>query len=155
MAPADLATGITIAPTLTVHVADALTVAQTVSFYGRPKDGPPGADFTLIAIPDPQNYASTYNSIYNAQMNWVVANKTTSNIKYVMSLGDNVNSSTTYPGEFTAATTAWDILTTGGVPYGLTLGNHDGAPSSTANFNTAFGTRISTQPTYGGRYGTS
>ena len=88
-------------------------------------------------------------------MNWVVGEKTTSNIKYVMSLGDNVDNSTTYPGQFTNAMTAWDILTTGGIPYGLTLGNHDGAPSPTTNFNTAFGTRISTQPTYGGRYGTT
>ena len=55
------------------------------------------------------------------------------------------------PGEWTNATTAWDILTSGGVNYGLGLGNHDGAPSSTGNFNTAFGTRISTQSTYGGR----
>ncbi len=51
--------------------------------------------------------------------------------------------------------TAWDILTSGGVPYGLTLGNHDGAPSATGNFNTAFGSRIASQLTYGGRYGTS
>jgi uncharacterized repeat protein (TIGR01451 family) len=151
VSPADLATGSSTSAPLTVHVTDSRSAPLSVSFYGRVKNGPAGADFTLIAIPDPQLYAKSYPSIYNAQMNWVVANKTTSNIKYVLSLGDNVDSSSTYPGEFTTATTAWDILTTGGVPYGLTLGNHDGAPSSTTNFNTAFGTRISTQLTYGGR----
>ncbi len=41
------------------------------------------------------------------------------------------------------------------MPYGLGLGNHDGAPSGTGNYNTYFGSRISGQPTYGGRYGTS
>lgn len=147
-APVDGASGVVEPVNLSVNVSDADLDNLTVKFYGRQK----APDFTLIAIPDPQYYAKTYPSIYNAQMNWVVGNKTSSNIKFVMSMGDNVDSSTTYPGEFTNATTAWDILTNGGVPYGLALGNHDGAPSSTANFNTAFGTRIASQPTFGGRY---
>ena len=112
VSPADGATGVSTSATLTVNVDDARDSDLTVSFYGRPEDGPPGADFTLIAIPDPQYYASTYPSIYDDQMNWVVAEKTPRNIKYVMSLGDNVNTYST-SSEWTAATTAWDILTTG------------------------------------------
>ena len=154
VAPTNGATGVAMPVELKVHVDDARNSELTVSFYGRPKSGPPGVDFSLIAIPDPQYYASTYPSIYNAQMNWVVANKTSSNIPYVVSLGDNVDdaSSTTQWGN---AANAWDLLTAGGVPYGLQLGNHDGAPSATGNFNTYFGSRLSTQATYGGRYGTS
>ncbi len=71
-----------------------------------------------------------------------------------MSLGDNVDTASAGT-QWTNATTAWDILTTGSVPYGLTVGNHDGAPTATGNFNTNFGARLAGQPTYGGRYGTS
>jgi fibronectin type 3 domain-containing protein len=150
--PANAATDIPTSTTLTVHVNDAYNSNQTVSFYGRPKTGEPGADFSFIAIPDAQYYASTYPLIYNAQMDWVVNNKTTRNIAYVASLGDNVDNSS-ISTQWDAATTAWDILTTGGVPYGLTLGNHDGAPSSTTNFNAAFAASLSGQSTFGGRYG--
>ena len=152
--PADLATGISSSPTLTVNVTEAHSAPLTVSFYGRVKNGAPEADFSLIAIPDPQYLAASFPSIYNSQMNWVVANKTSSNIKYVMSLGDNVDVASAGT-QWTNATTAWDILTTGSVPYGLTVGNHDGAPTATGNFNTNFGARLAGQPTYGGRYGTS
>lgn len=154
VSPADTGTGISTSPDLSVHVSDSRNSDLTVSFYGRLTDGPPGADFTLVAIPDPQNYAASYPSIYNSQMNWVVSNKTTDNIKYVMSLGDNVNTQT-ISSEWTAATTAWNILTTGGVPFGLAVGNHDGGPSDTANFNTNFGSSLSSQLSFGGRYGTS
>ena len=145
VAPADLATGVTMPPELTVHVTDERNAPLTVSFYGRPKDGFTGDDFSLIAIPDPQFYASTYPSIYYAQMNWVVANEAALNIPFVISLGDNVDtaSSTT---QWDVAAAAWDILTTGGVPYGLELGNHDGAPSSTGNFNSYFASRLAGPP---------
>lgn len=154
VSPADAATGVSTSASLSVHVTDALNVPLTVSFYGRQKTGAPGTDFSLIAIPDPQYYAATYPSIYNAQMNWVVSNKATLSIPFVVSLGDNVNTAST-TSEWTTAATAWDILTSGGVPYGLTVGNHDGAPSSTSNFNTYFGSRLSSQTEFGGRYGTS
>ena len=155
VSPADAATGVTVPAQLTVHVSDTQNSDLTVSFYGREMGASGGEDFTLIAIPDPQYYAQAANNdIYNAQMNWVVNNKIARNIKFAMSLGDNVNTSTTI-SEWAAATAAWDILTSGSMPYGLVSGNHDGAPSSTGNFNTYFGSRISGQPTYGGRYGTS
>lgn len=154
VSPLNLAADVPISTNLTVHVTDSRNASQTVYFYGRPKIGIPGTDFSLIAIPDPQYYAANTPSIYNAQMNWVVTNKTTLDIPFVVSLGDNVNTAT-IPSEWTNATTAWDILATGGVPYGLTAGNHDGAPSSTSNFNTYFGSRLSSEPEFGGRYGTS
>lgn len=154
VAPADGATGVPIPATLSVHVDDARGSNLSVSFYGRLKNGLAGEDFTLIAIPDPQYYASTYPSIYDDQMNWVVANKTTSNIPYVISLGDNVDDASS-TAQWDIAAAAWDILTTGGLPYGMEVGNHDGGPSNTGNFNAYFGSRIASQLTYGGRYGTS
>ena len=145
VSPANGATGVSTSATLTVNVADARNSDLTVSFYGRPKDAVKGNDFSLIVIPDPQYYAASYPSIYYAQMNWVVANEAALNIPFVISLGDNVDtaSSTT---QWDVATAAWDILTTGGVPYGLELGNHDGAPSSTGNFNSYFASRLAGPP---------
>ncbi|MBI5946438.1 MAG: hypothetical protein HY864_18910 [Chloroflexi bacterium] len=152
--PANGAINITTPPTLTANFSDADLDALTVDFYGRIKNAPAGADFTIIAIPDPQYYAASYPSIYNAQMNWIVNNKTSSNIIYALSLGDNVDTSSSTT-QWTNATTAYDILTAGGVQYGIEAGNHDGAPAATGNFTTYFGTRKTSQPTYGGRYGTS
>ncbi len=154
VAPANGATDVSDPVSLTVHASDPVAENLTVSFYGRPKDSSSAADFTLIAIPDPQYYAASHPEIYDNQMNWVVANQSAKNIVFTASLGDNVDNIDT-AAQWTNATHAWDILTTGEVPYGMELGNHDGAPSNTSNFNSNFGTRISTQSTYGGRYGTT
>lgn len=145
------ATGIAVPATLSVHTADAFNSNLTVTFYGRPKSSPPGPDFSVVAIPDPQYYAATYPSIYNAQMTWVVNNKSAQNIVFAASMGDNVDNKDD-AAQWTRAASAWDILAGGGVPYGLALGNHDGAPSSTANFNASFDSRLAAQPTFGGRY---
>ncbi|MCW5844141.1 MAG: tandem-95 repeat protein, partial [Caldilinea sp.] len=154
VAPADGAGDVTQPPALTVNVTDPEADEMTVTFYGRIKNAPPAPDFTLIAIPDPQYYASTYPAIYTAQMQWIVENKTTRNIVYAASLGDNVDVSTNAT-QWDRAVAAYDILATGGVPYGLVAGNHDGAPASTAEFNARFATRKTVQASYGGRYGTS
>jgi len=152
--PTTGAAGVSTSPTLTANFSDTDLDDLTVQFYGRIKNAPPGPDFTLIAIPDPQYLAATYPSVYNAQMNWVVNNKNSRNIAYVVSLGDNVDTASNAT-QWTNATTAWDILTTGGVQYALGIGNHDGAPAATENFNTNFAARKTAQATYGGRYGTN
>ncbi len=151
--PQDMARNVSVDVPLRVSVSDPRTTGLTVSFYGRMRAAGSGEDFTLVAIPDPQFYAQPASvGIYNAQMNWVVSNKGAFNIQYVLSLGDNVDGYGT-GSEWAAAASAWDILTRGGVPYGIFPGNHDGAPASTANFNTWFSARIAGQPTYGGHYG--
>ena len=157
VAPANGASNVPTTAALSVTVSDPETQPLDVTFYGRPLQAAAGPDFTIIAIPDPQYYASTYPSIYDAQMQWVKDNKTAENIVYVASLGDNVDvaSNTTH---WTNADHAWDILdavdTWLGVPYGLTAGNHDGAPSNTGNFNTYFGeSRFTDKPWVHGHYG--
>jgi hypothetical protein len=153
VSPINAATNVPTSATLTVTVSDPGNDDQTVSFYGRPKDSV-GEDFTLVVIPDPQIYAARFPSIYYSQMQWVVDNKTSSNIAYVISLGDNVNDPNN-PTEWGVATTAYDMLTAGGVPYGIELGNHD-ALSDSIYFNNYFNSRKTLQTTtYGGRYGTS
>jgi len=39
--------------------------------------------FTIIALPDTQNYASTYPDIFTNLTQWIVANKEACNIVYV------------------------------------------------------------------------
>ncbi|HEY3311515.1 MAG TPA: LamG-like jellyroll fold domain-containing protein [Anaerolineales bacterium] len=151
--PLNNATNVSTPVTLSVNVTDPENHPLDVTFYGRPIQGAAGPDFSLVVIPDPQYYASTYPSIYNAQMNWVANNKTSSSIVFVAGLGDNVDVASNAT-QWTNAANAWDILDTAGVPYGLTAGNHDGAPSATATFNSYFGTqRFTGKSWYGGHYG--
>ncbi|MBN1314355.1 MAG: hypothetical protein JXA42_02765, partial [Anaerolineales bacterium] len=149
VAPLSGATNISQNPTLSVAVSDPENQSLDVTFYGRPA----GADFTIIAIPDPQEYAADYPDIYYAQMNWITNQRASRNIVFVPSLGDNVLTASNH-AQWAVADTAWDILDTAGVPYGLNAGNCDGAPSNTYNFNVYFGTsRFLSKPWYGGHYG--
>ncbi len=149
--PLDGATNVPTSPTLAVDVSDPDHEDITVSFYGRAASAV-GEDFTLAVIPDGQYYASTYPAIYNAQMDWIVNNQATENIVYVASLGDNVDTDNTT--QWGVVDAAYDRLDAANIPYNLVLGNHDGAPSNTANYNTFFGqSRFVTKPTYGGYMG--
>ena len=56
VAPADLATGVSVSPTLEVTVSDPESDAMDVTFYGRLTGPLPGPDFSIIAIPDTQHY---------------------------------------------------------------------------------------------------
>ena len=127
----------------------------TVNFYGQEYIA--SENFTLAVLPDTQNYvaAGGNRAMFDTQTEWIVNNAVGENIAYVTHLGDIVNTN--------ANTSEWDIagkltnpigaltrLDQAGIPYGLTLGNHDGAPDSTGNFNTYFpGTRVGD-----GHYGT-
>src|SRR5690242_15905434 len=48
-------------------------------------------NFTVIVLPDPQNYSQFFPGIFNAQTQWVVQNRVSRNIKFVIGLGDTVN----------------------------------------------------------------
>ena len=151
--PANNATNIPTTTTLSVNVSDPENHPLDVTFYGRPRQSAAGPDFTLVVVPDPQYYAATYPAIYNAQMNWIVNNKSNNNVVYVASLGDNVDIASNAT-QWSNADAAWDLLDAGNVAYGLAAGNHDGAPSGTASFNNYFGvSRFAGKSYYGGHYG--
>ena len=88
-------------------------------------------DFTIIALPDTQNYSQYYPTIYSAQTQWIVNNKDALNIVYVAHEGDIVNtasSTTEWNNADDAMNLLEDPLTTGlpdGIPYGVVPGNHD------------------------------
>ncbi|GAA5126452.1 RICIN domain-containing protein [Luteolibacter yonseiensis] len=104
-----------------------------------------GSDFSMVVMPDTQKeiagvVGSTPQMFYD-QINWINANRTSSNIQYVAGVGDIV--------DYGAIASQWTTATTGyyqldnTVPYGLVAGNHDFDSSSPVftlnNYNTHFG----------------
>src|SRR4029079_8066194 len=87
-------------PTLDVTVTDPEGDPMTVTFYGRDAAAT-GPDFTVIALPDTQFYVSSPSvnggspATFDAQTQWIVANKTALNIADVAQLGDCVNTAAT------------------------------------------------------------
>jgi hypothetical protein len=156
--PADNAVGVVVHGEYTNTVVLSTTVSDpdtltnlTAKFYGRPLcDTAP--NFTIVALPDTQYYSSQTNNglraMFDAQTSWIVNNEVERNISFVTHLGDIVD---TYSdsaqwdiaGKLTAPKGALTALDDAGIMYGLTVGNHDGGPSNTANFNSYFpSTRI-------------
>ncbi len=165
--PADSAVNVSTSPTLEVTVTDPEAENMTVTFYGRPLASS-NSDFTLIAMPDTQKYATQFSPIFAAQTQWIVDNKDALNIAHVMQLGDCVDNGDIV-AEWEFADAAFSLIenpaTTGlsdGIPYSITVGNHDQDPvgdpngSSTALYNQYFGSaRFSGRNYYGGYYGTN
>ena len=88
---------------------------------GEPPQTEPGA-FTIVVLPDTQNYSERYPATYLAQTNWIVANQQDRNIAAVLHLGDITNNNA--PAEWENAAKAMRVLD-GKLPYTLVPGNHD------------------------------
>jgi hypothetical protein len=78
--------------------------------------------WTLVLLPDTQKYTVRYPGLYDSQTNWVVRNKETRNIKYVLHMGDITNNGS--KSQWQRAKESMSLLD-GQVPYVLNLGNHD------------------------------
>ncbi len=172
-APSDEATGIGSSTTVSAGLADPEGAATTVTFYGR-KTTPlaPGADFTLMTLPDTQYYSQNTGgqraATYDAQTQWMVDNRDALNIAFVSHMGDIVQS-----GDFNGNPREWlvadaamrriesqpETLRAHGLPWGGAPGNHDQSPigdagGATVFFNQYFGSNRFTGRTYfGGHYG--
>jgi hypothetical protein len=176
--PADNATGISSGPSLSVAATDPEGANLTVTWYGRSlAPVTPGPDFTLIGQPDTQYYTGQVNNGTNAMLktinNWIVTNRVSRNIQYVATLGDCVEHGDAGDGvtpniEWMRADTSYKIIEDpeatelpDGIPYGVTVGNHDQSPNGDANgtttfYNQYFGeARFSGRPYYRGHYGTN
>ena len=141
---------------------------------GMPVINRPSRNFAIVPIPDTQFYTGQINggnnSIFKSQANWILSNKNALNIKYLTHLGDCVQN-----GDAAFAEIEWmradtsmaiieDPVSTQlpfGIPYGISVGNHDQSPignaSGTTNlFNQYFGVnRFAGRDYYGGHYGTN
>ncbi|MBN2022294.1 MAG: metallophosphoesterase, partial [Pirellulales bacterium] len=83
--------------------------------------------FTIILLPDTQNYSTSYPEIYNIQTQWIADHKDSHNIQFVLHQGDVTNNNNAT--EFARARTAMSTLDAAGVPYSMAAGNHDYGPS--------------------------
>jgi hypothetical protein len=121
-------------------------------------------------MPDTQHYTDNGGSNaanFTAQTQWIVANKDSRNIVFVTGLGDIVENGDANDSEWQIAHGAYslieDPLTTflaDGIPYGLSVGNHDQSPigggssATTSKYNQYFGiSRFNGRGYYGGHYG--
>jgi hypothetical protein len=80
-------------------------------------------DFSIVVLPDPQHYASKHTKVGLAQTEWICQNAAKLQIKFVISVGDNVDSGWV-DREFKNSVSFMDKLN-GVVPYGVATGNHD------------------------------
>ncbi|MDB6024780.1 MAG: phosphohydrolase [Verrucomicrobiales bacterium] len=175
VAPANNATNIASAPSLKVTANNTAGGNLTVTFFGHRLAVPgPGPDFLIPVLPDTQNYAreaagsgTATKEMWFAQMDWIIANRVSENIPFVATLGDCVNNAdqlfqwknatnANYRLEKQSSTQLLE-----GIPYGITVGNHDQDPNgdpdgSTAFYNQYFGSSHFTGKSYyGGHYDTN
>lgn len=94
IAPTNAATGLGVAPKLQVTVPPGLNSNVSVTFYGRLVAAPnnTNGDFTVVTLPDTQFYSATMNggspAMFQAQTDWIVANRSNLNVRFVTHLGD-------------------------------------------------------------------
>lgn len=81
------------------------------------------ADFTVILLPDTQIYSAGFPDTYLAQTRWIRDHAKDQNIRFVIHLGDIVNT-VDEPQQWQAADRAHKLLD-GVVPYSVLPGNHD------------------------------
>ncbi|QEL17915.1 metallophosphoesterase [Limnoglobus roseus] len=137
------------------------TVVPKVDPYADAKfvDGPPpkiaSGSFTVVVLPDTQNYCASHPDQYMAQTKWIVDQKAERNIACVLHLGDITNNNNAKQWE--VAVKAMKQLD-GHVPYFLSLGNHDygtngGCQTRATMFNDYFHVKdYRSLPTFGGTY---
>jgi len=172
VSPSDGGLGVLPAPTLDVMVSDPESNPLTVTYYGRGISTSPGAPFSIVMLPDAQYYTSELNegsiATFRAQTQWIVDAMDSLNIVYVNQIGDiSENGDSGLPqweGGWTAMQTLEDPVATQlpeGLPYGVTVGNHDQTPNGNAAGTTTFynayygAAHFAARPYYGGHFGSN
>ena len=95
-------------------------VSASATASGDERDGV----FSIIGLPDTQNYSESYPEIYAGQTNWVVERIRALDIRFVTHFGDIVQHAD-LEEEWLDADEAMLVLDAAGVPQGVTSGNHD------------------------------
>ena len=81
--------------------------------------------FVFIILPDTQKYTMYNPQFFSKQVEWIVTNKDSLNIKFVSHLGDIVQSGGLENSEWETASKAFSLLEKSNIPYGIIPGNHD------------------------------
>ena len=134
-----------------VEAAQAVQTEQAAEVKKMVLPFVPGS-WTLVVLPDTQNYSASYPGLFNLQTQWVVDNKDKYNIVYVLQNGDVTNNDNKQ--EWERASRAFSRLDSV-VPYAIVPGNHDysgGSPKDrTTLMNNYFPpSRFAKWPTFGG-----
>lgn len=111
-------------------------------------------NFSIVLLPDTQNYSEKYPDTYVAQTLWIREHMKDENIKFVIHLGDIVQYSTKKV-EWENADRAMKLLD-GVVPYSVAPGNHDMVVKSrdSSLYNKFFSpARFADRKWYGGHMG--
>jgi len=117
---------------------------------------PTGAEkpFTVVLLPDTQNYAAFFPETFLAQTRWIKDQREKMNIRYVLHLGDLTEADTAR--EWKLVDKAMGLLDDV-VPYTVVPGNHDGhygRRRDTRRYNGYFGPqRFKGKKHYVGHYG--
>lgn len=110
--------------------------------------------FTIVALPDTQNYSLENANIFSAQTQWIVNNKDAENIIFVIHEGDIVYNA--YEDvQWVRAKNAINTLRNANIPYSVLPGNHDiiWATKDFSYFNSNFPyTSFSSYSWYGGHF---
>jgi predicted MPP superfamily phosphohydrolase len=118
------------------------------------EDAAADKSFSVVLLPDTQLYSEKYPETYVAQTLWIRDRRKDDNIKFVIHLGDIVQTSTKKP-EWENADLAMRLLD-GVVPYSIAPGNHDMVVNNRDStlYNEYFSpARFADQKWYGGHMG--
>lgn len=110
--------------------------------------------FSVVLLPDTQNYSEKYPSTYIAQALWIRQQAKDDNIKFVVHLGDIVQTPN-QKSEWENADQAMRLLD-GVVPYSMAPGNHDMVVKNrdSTRYNQYYSpARFEGRPWYGGHMG--
>lgn len=116
-------------PTLQVAASDPDGGSLSVRFEGRPAGatvpGGGGGAFSLVVLPDTQNYTySNRQGIITQQAQWIVANRAALNTAFVAQIGDLVSNYDNV-AQWVNVSTGLKPLDDAGVPTSVIPGNHD------------------------------
>lgn len=128
----------------------------------------PDEFFSIAVLPDTQYYTALKHGgtmeMFEQQIQWIKDNKATEKIAYVIHLGDVVDhGDDANEVEWERAKTALYKLEDAGIPYGISVGNHDqsplgnpASPGTNSGYGVYFGrNHMQAFPWYGGAYGSS
>ncbi len=98
--------------------------AEGVAFYAAP-EAVTDTTFSIAILPDTQAETNTGDPRFPGRTAWLAANKTSLDLRFVMHTGDVVNWGWLVPSQYTVARNAMADIENAGLPYALTIGNHD------------------------------
>ena len=100
-----------------------------IDFYAASGAGNPSTvdpTFSIAVMPDTQQETlQSTDPRFSNRTKWIVAQRTAKDIRFVLHTGDVVNWGWLVPAQYTVAKAAMAPIEQAGVPYALTIGNHD------------------------------